>query len=99
MFNGNLTITDGLIVALVAMSIVFIILLLIMVCLSFFKYLGKFEGKTHQPVVSKVEARGVKEEHKLNLADEDMVVASLIATIEASEEYGYELKVVSIKQI
>lgn len=93
----NITFMEGINVAIVAMSVVFLILLLIMICLSFFKHLGKFEAK--EEVKEEVKTTTNRAVSKLDLNNEDMVVASLIATIDASEEYGCELKVVNIREL
>ncbi len=93
---NNITIFEGIEVAIVAMSIVFLILVLIMVCLTLFKHLSKFESKEEVKPVVKNESKPV---NKLDVNNEDMVVACLVATIDASEEYGCELKVVNVKEI
>ncbi|MFV0424417.1 MAG: OadG family transporter subunit [Bacilli bacterium] len=91
----KITFVEGIEVALVAMSVVFLILIIMMIILGSFKYIGKLQKK---PEVKK-QSSPVKSRNMLNLSDEDMVVACLIATIDASEEYGCELRVVNVKEI
>ncbi len=92
----DINIIDGIGVAVVAMSIVFLILILIMACITLFKYLGHFEQKSVEEPTHVVNRH--VEKNNLDLANEDMVVASLVAAIDASEEYGCEMRVVSVKE-
>lgn len=97
---SKITVVDGLVVSLVAMSIVFLILLIIMICLKLLGYLKKFDKPTPKMTTNKVETRQqTKEVHKLDVNDEDMVVACLVATIEANNDLGCNMRVVSVKQI
>ncbi len=99
---NDITIIEGLSVTVVAMGVVFTILLILMFSLMLFKHLGRIEIKSLEPEVNKVGMREniVKQNvNKLDLNDENMVVASLIATIEASNEYGCELRVVNIREV
>lgn len=93
---NDITFYGGIEVAIVAMSIVFLILILIMTCLVFFKHLAKFEKEVEVKEEKRVVEKPV---NKLDVNDEDMVVACLIATIEASNEYGCELKVVNVREL
>ncbi len=96
MFGKEITINDGLTISLVAMTIVFLILLIIMVCLKLFVYIGKLQA---DKVVEEEKPKVQKETSKLDLNDEDMVVACLVATIEANKEYGSNMRVVNVKRI
>ncbi|MFV0498823.1 MAG: OadG family transporter subunit [Bacilli bacterium] len=89
----NITFIEGIRVCVVAMAIVFIILILILAILNMFKYIGE-NSSTAQEI--KQPFRTV---NKLDLNDENMVVAGLIATIEASNECGNELKIVNIREV
>lgn len=93
MFGEKIDIVDGLLVSVVAMSIVFLILLIIMGCLKLFVYIGKLQAE-HKP--TQVPTKTL---NKLDFSDEDMVVACLVATIDANKEYGNNMRVVSVKQI
>ncbi len=96
MFGKEITIGDGLTISLVAMTIVFLILLIIMGCLQLFVYVGKLQA---DKVVEDVKPKTQKPVQKLDLNDEDMVVACLVATIEANKEYGSNMRVVNVKRI
>ncbi len=69
---NNITFYDGIEVAIVAMSIVFLILILIMTCLVFFKHLARFESKEEVKEEKKVVSKSV---NKLDVHAEAMVVA------------------------
>ncbi len=99
MLGEKVGLIEGIQVSVVAMLIVFSILIIISVTLTFFKHLNIFvkqdttETKTvNTPVKTETKT-------KLDLNDEDATVACLVACIEASEDLGYDVKVVNVKQI
>ena len=84
-------VADSLLVALIAIVIVFLVLsIIIFITYLFQKGIEVIEKKT------KILPR--KENEILN-SDEDAVVATLVATIEFHKETGKDAKVISIKRI
>ena len=95
-----LTLADTGIVAGVCMAIVFLMLILLCLIVSAFKYLPKKEEKKEtvvkpQPVVSAPQKAFTMDDIK----DEDMMVAALVATIDYHNETKEDVRVVSVKQI
>ena len=82
------------------MAIVFLMLILLCLIVSAFKYLPKKEEKKEtvvkpQPVVSAPQKAFTMDDIK----DEDMMVAALVATIDYHNETKEDVRVVSVKQI
>ena len=96
-----ITLADAGIVAGVCIAIVFLMLILLCLIVSAFKYLpSKKEEKKEtvvkpQPVVSAPQKAFTMEDIK----DEDMMVAALVATIDYHNETNEDVRVVSVKQI
>ena len=98
-----ITLADAGIVAGVCIAIVFLMLILLCLIVSAFKYLpSKKEEKKEtvakpqtQPVVSAPQKAFTMEDIK----DEDMMVAALVATIDYHNETKEDVRVVSVKQI
>lgn len=96
-----ITLADAGIVAGVCIAIVFLMLILLCLIVSAFKYLpNKKEVKKEtvakpQPVVSAPQKAFTMEDIK----DEDMMVAALVATIDYHNETKEDVRVVSVKQI
>ena len=95
-----ITLADAGIVAGVCIAIVFLMLILLCLIVSAFKYLPKKEEKKEtvakpQPVVSAPQKAFTMEDIK----DEDMMVAALVATIDYHNETKEDVRVVSVKQI
>ena len=97
-----ITLADAGIVALVCIAIVFLMLVLLCLIVSAFKYLPKKEEKKEtvaksqpQPVVSAPQKAFTMDDIK----DEDMMVAALVATIDYHNETKEDVRVVSVKQI
>ena len=93
---------DAGIVAGVCIAIVFLMLILLCLIVSAFKYLPKKEEKKEtvakpqpQPVVSAPQKAFTMDDIK----DEDMMVAALVATIDYHNETKEDVRVVSVKQI
>lgn len=84
-------VADSLLVALIAIVIVFLVLSIII----FITYLFQ---KGIEVVEKKTKILPRKENEILN-SDEDAVVATLVATIEFHKETGKDAKVISIKRI
>ena len=97
-----ITLADAGIVALVCIAIVFLMLVLLCLIVSAFKYLPKKEEKKEtvvksqpQPIVSAPQKAFTMDDIK----DEDMMVAALVATIDYYNETKEDVRVVSVKQI
>ena len=95
-----ITLADAGIVAGVCIAIVFLMLVLLCLIVSAFKYLPKKEEKKEtvakpQPVVSAPQKAFTMDDIK----DEDMMVAALVATIDYHNETKEDVRVVSVKQI
>ena len=95
-----ITLADAGIVAGVCIVIVFLMLVLLCLIVSAFKYLPKKEKKKEtvakpQPVVSAPQKAFTMDDIK----DEDMMVAALVATIDYHNETKEDVRVVSVKQI
>ena len=95
-----ITLADAGVVAGVCIAIVFLMLILLCLIVSAFKYLPKKEENKEtvakpQPVVSAPQKAFTMEDIK----DEDMMVAALVATIDYHNETKEDVRVVSVKQI
>lgn len=105
LFGANLTFADSLFVTAVCMATVFIVLWLISGLLSLFKYIPAdkaTEIKKVTPKSAPVSNNKVEETsfNPDNIKDENMIVAMLVASIEAAEENeGAFIKVRNIKEI
>ncbi len=94
--DSTMNISEGLLYSLVAILIVFTVLLLIIIITSLIsKLVNKFakeeKKEEKQPVV--VERKSVE------ITDDDMMAAVLVATIDYRNETKKDVKVVSVKQI
>lgn len=93
---------EALLVSLVAIAFVFLILFVIILCVSImqklFASINK-EEKTSKPVKAPVAKPVAKEVKNVEIKDEDMMVAALIATIDYANETKKDVRLVSIKQI
>jgi len=93
---------ESLLVSLVAIAFVFLILLIIVLCISAMQKLF-FSNKTKKepaaPVKKTVAPVAKKEVKNTEIKDEDMMVAALIATIDYANETKKDVRLVSIKQI
>ena len=89
--DGNISVGDALLIALVAILIVFAVLaIIIFVTWSMQKGMEKIEAKTN--ILP-------REENKILSEDENAVVATLVATMEFYRETGKDVRVVSVKRI
>jgi len=89
--DGNISVGDALLIALVAILIVFAVLaIIIFVTWSMQKGMEKIEAKTN--ILP-------REENKILSEDENAVVAALVATMEFYRETGKDVRVVSVKRI
>ena len=87
----NMTVGDALLIALVAILIVFAVLaIIIFITWLLQKGMEKIEAKTN--ILP-------KEENKILSEDENAVVAALVATMEFYRETGKDVRIVSIKRI
>ena len=93
---------EALLVSLVAIAFVFLILLVIILCVSLMQklFFGKVkEEKASKPVKAPAPKPVAKEVKNVEIKDEDMMVAALIATIDYANETKKDVRLVSIKQI
>ena len=95
-YEGPIEVVTGLLIALIAIALVFAVLLIIIGSINILKLAGnkstvevKEEVKKPAPAVAK----------NTESKDEDMMVAALVATIDYSNETKKDVKLVSIKQI
>ena len=91
-YPDNINIYDGLLIAVVAILMVFAILFVIILCVNALSVLCK--NVKEEKTVTKA-----KVSKMTDIKDEDMMVAALIATIDYSNETGKDVRLVSIKQI
>ncbi|NLC66352.1 MAG: hypothetical protein GX752_05360 [Clostridium sp.] len=85
----NFTFLDGLKITIPSILIVFLILIVLLFIISFFKYLPK------DKIVEKT-----KKSMAINKSnDEDEMVAMLMASIVAKEDFAGDVKIKSIKRI
>ena len=95
--NGSqMGIVDGLVFALFAILMVFAVLVIIIAITSFISYLiNKFTKKEV--------AKEIKEERKvaknLNIEDDDMMVAVLIASIDYQNEIKQDVRLTNVRRI
>lgn len=92
---------DAGVIALICISIVFLMLVLLCLIVGCFKYLpNKKEAKKENIVKpSPVVSAPQKAFTMADITDEDMMVAALVATIDYHNETNEDVRVVSIKQI
>ena len=89
--NPNISVGEALLIALVAIFIVFLVLgIIIFVTWLFQKGMEKIDARTN--ILP-------KEENKILSEDENAVVAALVATMEFYRETGKDVRIVSIKRI
>ena len=93
-YEGPIEVGTGLLIALIAIALVFAVLLIIIGSINILKLAGKKstvkeEVKKPAPAVAK----------NTEIKDEDMMVAALVATIDYANETKKDVKLVSIKQI
>ena len=89
--DGNITIGEALLIAAVAILIVFLVLgIIIFVTWAMQKGMEKIDAMTN--ILP-------KEENKILSEDENAVVAALVATMEFYRETGKDVRIVSIKRI
>ncbi len=96
-----ITLADAGIVALVCIAIVFLMLVLLCLIVSLFKYLPK-KNENKKETVAKplpVVSAPQKAFTMADIKDEDMMVAALVATIDYHNETKEDVRVVSVKQI
>lgn len=92
--NPELNFPQALLVSLVAILLVFIVLLIIVGCVELLHLACKNVKEN-----KKVEAKQVAPSKKVEITDEDMMVAALIATIDYRQEVKKDVKLKSIKRI
>ncbi|MBQ7243251.1 MAG: hypothetical protein IJS52_03510 [Bacilli bacterium] len=89
--NPDITVVDSLLIALIAIIIVFLTLIIVIVATALFQ-------KGTDYVTSKINIKPRKENEILS-SDQDAVVAVLVASIEFHKETGKGSRVLSITQI
>lgn len=107
MFGENITVFQSLQLTAIAMSIVFVLLLLVQILVDFLgRFASKFlvEAKKPIPVKPAVTVSSVKTEKELDIKeltdDEDKLIAAFVASIEASKSNtDTRYKVVNLKKI
>ena len=89
------TLSDGLLISLFSIIVVFLILGFVALSISLLKYLV-IEKKVTEPK----EITQIKKSISLsNIKDEDMMVAALVASIDYYNEINKDVRIVSIKEI
>ena len=90
---------EGVIVCLTAILIVFTVLLIIIGASSLVSTLiNKLNKKTNSPV-KKTSKDEITNTVKVNVDDEDMMAAILVATIDYRNEINEDVKVISVKEV
>lgn len=106
MFGDNITIVKALEITIISMSIVFFILSILSYVLSLFKFIPQ-ENQKKDDIEKNTEkqdkiVRSIKKE-KFDISkikDEKMLIAMMVATIEASnEEKNSTVRVIGIREI
>ncbi len=101
LYARYITFVDACLVAFVCMLIVFLMLALLWGVVALFKYIAPKE--TSKKEVAKVQNQVVNAPQKVftidDIVDEDMMVATLVASIEYRNETHNNVRVVSVKQI
>lgn len=103
MFGDNITLVKALEITIVSMFIVFFILSILSYVLSLFKFIPKEKKEISKNTrnIKKIENESKKEKFdpsKIN--DEKMLIAMMVATIEASgEDKNSTVRVIGIKEI
>lgn len=97
--HQNIQLGEGALFSIVAILIVFIVLVLIIACVTLLSKV-KFKEKEVKQTVAPVMAASTKKLTIDDIKDEDMMVAALVATAEYVEETKEkDARLVSIKQI
>lgn len=109
MFGKYLSLLDSLLVTAICMGIVFLVLIIIAYILSLFEHIPKNLSNTHKKNIGQetinnaVKKSNDAIETTLNpekITDENMVIAMLVASMEAAEENdGAYIKIRNIKEI
>ena len=95
-YEGPIEVGTGLLIALIAIALVFAVLLIIIGSINILKLAGK---KSTVEVKEEVKKPAPAVAKNTEIKDEDMMVAALVATIDYANETKKDVKLVSIKQI
>ena len=100
--TGNLS--DGALVTLISILMVFVILLLIIgITTLIFKAIGLFEMKKeideYKRTVEFPSKEETEEKPNIDIKDEDMMVAVLVASIDYQNEIKKDVRLVSVKEL
>lgn len=95
---ADLSFGKALIVSLIAIILVFVVLLIIIGAVKLMQLIYDKVGKKEQPAEVKT-APVAQTPKSVEITDEDMMVAALIATIDYKEETKQDAKLKSIKRI
>lgn len=102
-FKGTLSLGDSLFITVIAMAIVFFILILIASILGLFKYIPQEEIVTKNNEVKENNPKDAIKNKKFNpdeIKDENMIIAMLVASIDAAnEDENAYIRVRNIKEI
>lgn len=102
-FKGILSLGDSLFITVIAMTIVFFILILIASILGLFKYIPQEKVLANNNLTKENNSEISNETKKFNpddIKDENMIVAMLVASIEAAnEDENAYIRVRNIKEI
>ena len=96
-YPDKIEFTQGLLIALIAILLVFAVLLIIIGAVKLLQYACKNTAKVEKKEV-KAPVQSVSNK-STDIKDEDMMVAALIATIDYANETKKDVRLVSIKQI
>ena len=98
LFDGNMTLSDGALYALLAIVMVFAVLLIIIGITSLvFKLMGLFELKAE--LEKKKDTATVPVKKTTEIEDEDMMVAVLVATIDYRNMTRKDVRLRSVRRI
>lgn len=92
-YDKNITISESLLIALVSMIIVFLVLTIIYLLVALMKYI-KIGDKQEKNIV-----QPSKNDYNLEIKDDDMMAAVLVATIDYSSQINKDVRLVSVKEI
>lgn len=92
-FEKDITISESLLIALVSMIIVFLVLTIIYLLVALMKYI-KVEEKETKKV-----SESLPNDYNLEIKDDDMMAAVLVATIDYSSKIKKDVRLVSVKEI
>ncbi|MGF7109177.1 OadG family protein [Treponema pedis] len=96
--NGYIGITEAVYITSVSMAVVFVVLILISLIVSFMKYIPKEKTVSDKKLKKETDTNTGK--HRINYGDEKIRVAAAVAAMEAAgEKDGAVIHIRSVKEL